>query len=173
MHLEEINEEQFDTIYPLFEDNFPKEERKSYQGLKDLHKRSDYHVLADGNKMMAAYYEADDFIMVAHLSIRKDLQSHGYGSKILAYLQEKIGKMIVVEVEHPVDALTKRRVAFYKRNGFYFNDQYDYQLPPMEEGYPFVPLVLMTTKQPLDDEMYDRMVKIMYEQMYEYNGEKQ
>ena len=51
---------------------------------------------------------------------------------------------ICLEVELPETEMAARRIGFYERNGFYYND-YFYMQPPIAEGRNAIPLRLMTT----------------------------
>ncbi len=168
MNLQTITTETFDTIYPLLETSFPKEERKSYTGQKQLLQREDYHFLAYRTDALAAYYEEADYLFIEHLAVRKELQNHGIGSAILQELQKQTNKIICLEVELPVDTTTRNRIHFYQGNHFYLNDMYEYALPPLEEGYPFVPLILMTTKHLLSPQEFANIKKSLYNDVYRY-----
>lgn len=51
--------------------------------------------------------------------------------------RQKAGK-VVLEVELPEDSLKKRRIGFYERHGFTFNE-YPYIQPPMGEDRHEIP----------------------------------
>jgi hypothetical protein len=60
-----------------------------------------------------------------------------------AWLEAK-GKPVALEVELPTDALTRRRVGFYERNGFVLHGDFEYLQPPYKPGDDELPLKLMT-----------------------------
>ena len=70
-----------------------------------------------------------------------------------------------LEVEPPEDDLTKRRVAFYERNGFVLN-HYPYIQPSVSKGRPSVPLLIMTYGRAIEEVEYLGMKKVVYERVY-------
>ena len=71
----------------------------------------------------------------------------------------------MMEVELPETEMAARRIGFYERNGFYYND-YFYMQPPIAEGRNAIPLRLMTTGGPLDEEEFFRMQGLLYKNVY-------
>ena len=71
----------------------------------------------------------------------------------------------MMEVELPETEMAARRIGFYERNGFYYND-YFYMQPPIAEGRNAIPLRLMTTGGPLDEEEFSRMQGLLYKNVY-------
>ena len=80
------------------------------------------------------------------------------------------GKNVVLEVELPEDALTRRRIGFYERHGFVWND-YPYMQPPMRKGQEPLPLRLMTKPTALDVETYERYRSAIHQNVYRYTKE--
>lgn len=58
-----------------------------------------------------------------------------------------------------------RRVRFYERNGFFFND-YPYIQPSMGEGRKEIPLFLMSTERKIDEEEYRMIRNTLYTKVY-------
>ena len=79
------------------------------------------------------------------------------------YTQKK--KLICLEVELPEDELTKRRIGFYERNGFVFNE-YPYMQPPISKGKSSVPLRIMTYGTAIPEETFEKMKQVLYRRVY-------
>ena len=112
----------------LMQTVFPAEELVSYDLLLDYSERDgvDFHAIIDGVEFVGLVYclELDEFVYLFYLAVNPDLQSHGYGSRILAELKKRYaGKTIVLEAESTsveADNMDQRiaRACFYERNGF-------------------------------------------------------
>ena len=77
-----------------------------------------------------------------HFAIDPTLRNGGYGSRVMQHLLAQLDRPLVLEVEVPEDELTRRRVAFYERQGFRICDK-DYVQPPYRTGGASLPLYLM------------------------------
>ena len=86
-----------------------------------------------------------------------------------ALLAEKKRPM-VLEVELPEDALTRRRIGVYERHGLVFNS-YPYLQPPMRKGQGVLPLRLMTKPAAIDAKTYQRYKKRIHSIVYKYEGD--
>ena len=106
-----------------------------------------------------AYPSVDDFCL------GPVLRNGGVGSKMLKALTEDAEKMIILEVEPPTEEIAVRRVRFYERNGFFFND-YPYIQPSMGEGRKETPLFLMSTERKIDEEEYRMIRNTLYTKVY-------
>ena len=84
---------------------------------------------------------------------------------MLKALKEDAEKMIILEVEPPTEEIAVRRVRFYERNGFFFND-YPYIQPSMGEGRKETPLFLMSTERKIDEEEYRMIRNTLYTKVY-------
>ena len=116
-------------------------------------------------KAFFAAWEFETFIYVEHFAVNPVLRNGGVGSKMLKALTEDAEKMIILEVEPPTEEIAVRRVRFYERNGFFFND-YPYIQPSMGEGRKETPLFLMSTERKIDEEEYRMIRNTLYTKVY-------
>ncbi len=166
----------FEKVYPILEEAFPVTElrvkEKQYALLDDalyrLYAVCDQEGSISG--VLAVWELADDFLYIEHFAILPEKRNGGFGGRVLEYLAEHTGKQIVLEVELPENALTKRRIAFYERHGFYFN-AYTYLQPPMREGQGMLPLRLMTRPNPIDADTYERYKMLIHRNVYRYTDQ--
>ncbi len=167
--LELLNISDFDKIYPVFEESFPIDERRPYEAQKALLSRDEFKILVyceEGEiKGFISIYELDDIIFAEHFAIEKKYRNQGLGSIILGQLQGMTDKEICLEVEPPDTDIAKRRISFYERNGFYYNDQH-YTQPPLFEGQGEVELKLMTTKRTITEKEFENIRDIIYKEVY-------
>ena len=103
----------------------------------------------------------EGFCFAEHFVIYPQYRNRGLGSKVLAALQRAYAR-IVLEAEPPQGALQCRRLAFYRRNGF-FENSIPY-LQPSYHGGEGVPLVLLSFPMPLQQP--EREIREIYRCVY-------
>lgn len=106
--------------YEKLKDYFPIEEMKSKEHMESL--LEDYPELYhkdEGHNHVMMYVEAEDFVFIDYLYVSNESRGQGLGHQLLEKLKRK-NKPIILEVE-PVqykDSDTKKRLKFYRREGF-------------------------------------------------------
>ena len=95
-------------------------------------------------------------------------RNRGCGSLVLNEVKNKTEKLICLEVEPPETEISKRRVEFYKRNGFFLNN-YPYMQPPISKGKSMIPLMIMTSNRSINVNEFTNIKKILYKNVYNYN----
>lgn len=135
MIFENLELKDFDEFYNVILKNFPKKEIKDYEYMKDTFKKEIFKILAlkEDNKIIGilSYYDDEKFAFIDYFAIDGNQKGKGLGSKMLDYFMKTINKLMILEVEHPEDEQSQRRIVFYQRNGLILNDQYDYYVPPV------------------------------------------
>ncbi|HKL71742.1 MAG TPA: GNAT family N-acetyltransferase [Marinilabiliaceae bacterium] len=94
------------------------------------------------------HWELDKFIYVEHFALSHHLRGKGMGSSVLKDFMEKYKRPIVLEVEPPTNAISRRRIRFYERLGFTLF-HWDYQQPPYRTSDDSLALLLMTSSPEL------------------------
>ena len=74
--------------------------------------------------------------------------------------------MLVLEVEEPIDDLTKRRVAFYQRNQYVLNP-YHFVQPPLRKNAPKVELMYMSYPDSINVYAFDQIKKQIFRIVYQ------
>ena len=128
----------FDEVFSIMKKSFPQEEMRNYEGQKALLERDDYFIKTymheDEVAGFCAYYKFDNFIYIEHLACNPEVRGLGIGTKLVQQvIAEDENLVVILEVEPPVDELTKRRVRFYEKLGFKLNPHYHFQ-PSLNEG---------------------------------------
>ena len=139
--LEKLDRSDFEEVYRIMEQSFPADERRKKEGQQKLLDEEKYELLG--------------------------VRNSGIGGKMLEELaRQKAGK-VVLEVELPEDSLKKRRIGFYERHGFTFNE-YPYIQPPMGEDRHEIPLRIMSAPEPLSEDEFQSVRTELYESVYHY-----
>ncbi len=169
--LEIMKTEEFDQVYSLMENSFPSDEYRSYEEQKKLFEHPEYsiyvaHDLKNGAiEAFVAIWQFLDFVYIEHFAVHKTLRGQGIGSGILQEVIRMSEKQICLETELPETDIAKRRIAFYKRNGFFLNS-YPYMQPPMSEGKQEVPLAVMTSKEHIAKDRFEKIRAVLYQKVY-------
>lgn len=170
MKYELLKLEEFDRFYQILSNNFPTKEIKEYNYMKDTFYAGLYQVLTlkDNDQIVGimSFYQHDDFRFIDYFAIDGSLKGKGMGSKMLQYFINLDDKMVILEVEHPEDEQSKRRIAFYQRNGLYLNDQFEYFVPPVRNLKHRLYFHLMSSKRKLNniefEKYYPQILKMVY-----------
>ena len=159
----------FDELYDIMEKSFPFDEVRPREGQRKLLSNPVYRVytLSEDDKILAlaATWNFDNLLFLEHLATAPDNRGRGIGSKMLSYLAEKGEKTFCLEVEPPESELTRRRIAFYERNGFCLN-RYPYAQPSIAPGRDPVPLMIMTYGNPISKEEFIKIRDLLYKEVY-------
>ena len=162
--LQRINETNFPEIYRIMQVSFSDDEYRPYDEQLALFEEPEYRIYYMPAGFLAVW-ELESFIYIEHFAVDPSLRNSGTGSAMLQELVKQYQKPICLEVELPEDELTRRRIGFYERNGFIFNE-YPYIQPPISKGKSPVPLRIMTYKSEITREEFQKMKEILYRRVY-------
>lgn len=159
----------FDEVFSIMKRSFPQEEMRNYEGQKALLNRDDYFIKTYIHEQQlagfCAYYTCGEFIYIEHLACNPEVRGLGIGTKIVqSILTDFNDQIIILEVEPPVDKVTKKRVRFYEKLGFILNPYYHFQ-PSLNEGMDGVELKIMSSIS-LTEEKQEAFRKILNTKIY-------
>ena len=160
-----------DQVENTYTASFPIDERRSFDLIKELIVNNPTFNLYTFEKAgqylgFITIWEFPNFLYVEHFAIESTQRSGGIGSLTLSKLMESATKPFILEVEPPLDEMSKRRIEFYKRHGFKL-DTHDYKQPPYMEGLNWLDLQLMSYGE-IDLERSFEMVKdTLYKEVYQ------
>ena len=167
--LETLTERDFDSVWEIMEESFPRDERRSREAQRKILDVSWYHLYgsrAHGELMaFLAVWEFDTFLFVEHFAVRKSCRNGGLGAVLLTQLTTQSRKPVILEVELPTGELEARRIAFYERNGFVMNP-FEYMQPAMGEDRHAIPLRIMSYPKRLLADEFETMRDVLYCHVY-------
>lgn len=153
MQLTNINISEFEEFYRELKKSFIEDERRDFGNALRLFKDGKYEVrsiISDGKRVgFISLWHTPDFVFAEHFVIHEEYRNLGLGAKALCELKRLFSK-IVLEAEPPIEEIAKRRLAFYKRNGFIENEG-AYAQPAYRKGASEVPLVIMSYPERLEN----------------------
>lgn len=168
--MEKIDKNDFDEVYALFEKAFPLAELRPYDLMKELFQNDEFLIYSykKENQIVGALivWEFNDFVYLENFAIDESLRGQGIGSYFLDEAKKLYSKkLIVLEVEEPIDTITKRRVAFYERNQYILNP-YHFIQPALRENVSKVELMLMSYPNAIDVYTFDQIKKQIFRVVY-------
>lgn len=143
-------------IRELYHSSFPTEERREWASLvslADIDPRFTLFAVVTDEADPAGFitrWDFGKFAYLEHFAVNQALRGGGVGARALKTLTEMTPKPVVFEVEPDDDPthdceIAKRRIGFYKRNGFALHTDFHYIQPPYTAGQQAIRLMLMTT----------------------------
>ncbi|AOR23847.1 GNAT family N-acetyltransferase [Clostridium taeniosporum] len=172
--LEIIEQKDFDSFFDLLDKSFPNIERRSRKGQKEIFSEILYKVygIKNGNDKVLGFiatWEFDKFNFIEHFAVDISLRGNGLGTKMLKEYIKNFNKPIYLEVEYPNDAISIRRIEFYKRLGFYLND-FEYVQLPLQVGNELLPLKIMTYPYNISENEFIYFRNNVYDKVYKQNN---
>lgn len=127
--------------------SFPYEEYRDLAELREFTAgKRQFHnnLVRDAGKMVGivTYWDFGKFHYVEHFAVLPSMRGKGYRKEVLTLLRDTIPTPVVLEVELPVDGVSRRRIRFYERCGFRLWSR-EYLQPPYRPGGDFLPMYLM------------------------------
>lgn len=156
--------------YEKLNQYFPIEEMKSKKHMETLLKeKGDIYHKDEGPDHVLMYVEDDRFVFIDYLFVSGNSRGHGLGRKLINNLKQK-GKPILLEVE-PVseqDADTRKRLRFYKREGFQHASSISYKRRSLATNEINEMEILFWADEPVEDKQIYRFMKKTYERIHTY-----
>lgn len=150
--------ENYQDAMNLYKLSFPEHEQREEKSQTEVLNWTEYHfdLIFDGDLLagILLYWETNDFLYVEHFCIDPKLRRRRYGERALSLLGEK-GKTVILEIDPPVDEVSKRRQGFYERCGYMINT-FSHIHPPYHKGYDGHVLAVMSCPGILTAKEYDR-----------------
>lgn len=153
-----------DTSHPMYHEalklyrsSFPYHEQREKFSQEKILSDSEYHFSLvydeDAFVGLLLYWESECFIYIEHFCILPEMRNKKYGEKTLTLLMEQ-HKALILEIDPPVDSLSKRRKGFYERCGFIENP-FSHTHPPYHKESEGHELVIMTCPKQISQDVFD------------------
>ena len=165
-----LEKHRFNEVYKILEDNFPPDERRTYEKQKEILNDERYRVCTvEKDADIIAFFAVwvlDGFVFGEHLAVDKNFHNQGVGTKLLKEVASSFDVPFVLEIELENSSDTaKRRAGFYRRNGFNVNS-YEYAQPSYGEGKSAIPMHLVSYPNTLSEDEFEKYKNIIYKEIY-------
>ncbi len=154
-------------IYSSYCTTFPECERRSEVQFQDLFSRNNVKIYAVLDELKTVGYliiwELSTGVFVEHFEIFSQFRSQKYGSEIISKLFRDYSNIILEAEPDDLNEDSKRRIDFYRRNGFDVIDEH-YVQPSYAEGKQSLNLWLLCNWKPenvlrIKEEIYDTVYR--------------
>jgi ribosomal protein S18 acetylase RimI-like enzyme len=158
--------------YEKLNDYFPEHEMKDPNQLKDLIEEKDVYHIEETDDYIILYADFPTFLFIDYLLVISNSRGKGMGTKVLDRLKKR-GKMILLEAEpsDPDNEDTRRRLAFYEKNGFRKADQIRY-VREDDEGRPFSMHILYWSPTEMPQETIMERMEKACEEIHNFRAKK-
>lgn len=158
--------------YEKLNDYFPEHEMKDQNQLQDLIEEKDAYHLDETDNYVILYAEFPTFIFIDYLLVTSQSRGQGIGTKVLDRMKRK-GKIILLEAE-PKDQEnedTRKRLAFYYKNGFQKADQIRY-VREDDQGLPYPMHILYWSPTAMSQEIIMSKMEKACEEIHNFRAKK-
>jgi len=151
---------------------FPKYEYRELAELRILtehnHKFHNNLIYENGKFIgLITYWDFESFFYIEHFAIIPEMRNHGYGKMVMEKVKNVLRRPIVLEVEYPLENMSRRRIGFYERQGFKLLSS-EYMQPPYRPGEDFLKLKIMTYGNIDENEDFENVKRTIYKEVYKY-----
>jgi len=165
-----LNQGEFEQFYALMEASFPECERKTkdeFLSLCKVNKLYKVYGAFEENILIGFFtvWEFNSFTFGDHFAVLPSFRNRGIGSLILKHIKENSNLPLIIEVEYPNELMAEKRLNFYLRNDFKQNS-FDYLLPPMQEGYEPLPMIILSYPKLISETDFIEMRSVIYKEVY-------
>ena len=165
-----LEKSRYDEVYKIMEENFPPDERRSYEGQKALMDEDNYCVYTvEEDGVIIAFFAVwflDGFVFGEHLAVDKKYHNKGIGTDLIKRVLNSIDVPMVLEIELENSSdMAKRRGDFYRRLGYNINN-FEYSQPSYGEGKSEIPMHLVSYPDALDEDEFAMYKKSIFKEIY-------
>lgn len=161
-------DERLSCLLKLYAGSFPFEERRAEDQLKEMigHEKMSFIALHAGKQPAGfmIWWNFISFGYIEHFAVFPELRGNQIGSAALQQIRNRSAKTLL-EAERPYDEISKRRIAFYLRNGFYVADPHYLQPPYRKEGKP-IDMYLLSDLQDWSPNELQTAVELIHKEVY-------
>lgn len=171
------NQQQLKQIYQLFENSFIPSELRPYDAFSHMFYNHDFQIYIEeqDSQVIAALivWEFQDYIFLENFAVDQHLRGQGIGGVFLEKLKDFYPNYdMILEVEEDKNDLTHRRIQFYQRHQWLFND-FHYQQPSLRENMVGEELYIMSYPSLLSEEQFLKRKKELFHKVYQYDEKKE
>lgn len=153
----------YTVSFPIYEQRDELQQTKAFEDKR-------YHLIIKTNEdklvSFIAYWDFKNYVYIEHLAVNSELRGQNKGSELLEDFAEFISKIAILEIDPPIDEISKKRQKFYEKLGYEVNPYIHFH-PAYKEGYVPHELVVLSLNRQLDKgeyyEFYDDLCNIVME----------
>ncbi len=174
--IKDTEDEAMDKIEELYNSSFPFEERRDFYLVKQLlrkHPLFFIYIIEHEDRFIGfiSCWRLSHCTFIEHFATACNERNKGYGQTSLQLLVKQEKSPFVLEVELPLDDFSKRRIAFYQRNGFQILKE-PYAQPPYHPDGTLLPMHMMLWGEATDQLLFPFFLEEIYREVYHWSIKK-
>lgn len=175
LKIDNIYAANFEDIYNLYVDAFPKAERRTWAALESVlnndRKFNMFAIMSDNRFVgFVNYWKFERFFYIEHFAILPQFRNHKYGSEAMKIFMAQLNMPIILEVEMPRNIVASKRIHFYERLGFYVLSNI-YMQPPYDGVSFMIPMLIMSNDYHFTNKHFHLIKDTLYKEVYRYEKE--
>lgn len=156
----------FRNVYSLLLQSFPPDELRPFENHLALFDEPRYRLyVTDDLQAVISVWQFPEFAFIEHFTVAPQRRNQGLGAKLLQEVLAALPCRVCLEAELPETQLAKRRLDFYRRNGFFVN-HFHYIQPSYGAGRSPIPMRLLTTGDALTQAEFTAIQATLYQYVY-------
>lgn len=164
------SDEHWSDVVDLYTTSFPERERRNINTLEVVLTDRRFHavkfVINNGFAALMFYWQLNNLVFLEHFAVTENNRGKNYGKQLMEWLLKLPATYFLLEVEHPFDTDSQRRIIFYERLGFSTN-HFEYFQPPYRATDDPLPLLLMSKPAIENVETFQLLAKALHETVYD------
>lgn len=161
---------EFRKLIRLYEEAFPKEERREVSQLSELLQQEPamyFNAIESEGELagLFVYWNFGDFYYLEHLAVFADMRNRKIGQQLLDWVRIHLQGDRLLEVEPAGKEMAERRIKYYERNGYRIVKK-DYLQPPYDGKRKDLPLWIMANSSYEDPALLDRHIQVIRKRVY-------
>jgi len=156
----------FNAFWSIYNESFPLNERRTFnQQIAVFQKpgyQTDLYLSGFHVAGFISFWTMKEFVFIEHFAVAPGFRNKGLGSAILTPFISSMTKLVILEIDPPVDEITFRRLRFYSSVGFLKNDYLHLQPSYRDEEIP-IHLTLLTYPCLISKDQYNQFSQFQNE----------
>ncbi len=166
------NTAEFKAAIQIYEASFPINEKRALNDQIEALSDDSYHFQVIHNDNLETMglllnWETEDFVYIEHFAILESARGQNLGGRILEKIKSEKNIPIILEIDPPVDDISKRRMDFYKRHGFTMT-KYKHLQPTYKEHDETCTLNVMAYPN-IDEKLYNIFYDFIINKVFYYS----
>ena len=145
--IKDSQDQYFADFWRIYTESFPLNERRTPEQqiliFPKPHYQTNAYIINNQIVGFIANWNDPEFIFIEHFAISSEFRSKKLGSTVLQQFIDDFKIPVILEIEMPIDELTRRRLKFYELAGFIRNPHQHY-MPPYHENDPPLEMEILT-----------------------------
>lgn len=177
MEFRNLEVKDYPQFLKLYNSAFPENQRRIFENEEHVAnfirmKGGKFHGFAydDGNDDFVGfltYWTFKGYVYIEHFAVKPERRGKRIGTAMLSHLFKTVSEDVLIEVEMPESEESRRRIAFYEKQGFRQRGDVKYIQPPYSATQQPQELMLMTHGNVKLKDMDD--IREMLQEVYNVN----